>query len=90
MAVVNHETALGALEHKMADMEDRDRRCNIRIIGLKEGVDGSDNVQNLNRALPKWFSSLQTEQPEIMRAHRMYSGSHAGDGPRTLISNVLR
>uniref|UniRef100_A0A3B4V1X0 L1 transposable element RRM domain-containing protein n=1 Tax=Seriola dumerili TaxID=41447 RepID=A0A3B4V1X0_SERDU len=88
--VANHETVLHTLELKLADMEDRNRRCNIRIIGLKEGAEGSNSVQYLNRALPEWFPSLQTAQPEIMRAHRIYDGRSARDRPRTLIFNVLR
>lgn len=66
-ADAKHEKALHALELKLADMEDRNRRCNVRIIGLKEGVEGSNGVQYLNRTLPEWFSSLQNGQPEIMR-----------------------
>lgn len=73
MAVTNHETVLHTLELKLADMEDRNRRCNVGIIGLKEGVEGSNSVQYLNRTLPKWFLSLQTGQPEKMRAHPIYT-----------------
>ena len=90
MAVANHKTELHTLELKMADLEDRNRRCNTRIIGLKEGAEGSNCVQYLNRALPEWFPSLQNEQPEIMRAHQIYDGRSARDRPHTLIFNVLR
>lgn len=89
-AIANHETALQTLELKMAHMEDRSRWCNIRVIGLKEGTEGSNAVQYLTRLLPRWFPSLQAEQPEVMRAHWTYSGCSTGDRPCTLISNVLR
>lgn len=90
MAVADHKTALHTLELKLADMKDRNRRCNIRIIGLKEGAEGSNSVQFLNRALLEWFLSLPAEHPEIMRAHRIYDGRSARDRPRTLIFKVLR
>lgn len=35
-------------------MEDRNRRCNLRIIGLAEGVEGSNVVQFLTNSLPEW------------------------------------
>ncbi|KAL7402035.1 hypothetical protein ABVT39_008422 [Epinephelus coioides] len=37
-----HGQALQAMELKLADMEDRNRRCNIRITGLEEGLEGSN------------------------------------------------
>ena len=70
-------------------MEDRNRRCSVRIISLKEGVKGSNSVQYLNSALPAWFLSLQSDQPEIMWAHRIYNGRPARDWPCTPIFNVL-
>ena len=89
LAVANHEMVLHTLELKGQE-QDRNRCCNVRIIGLEEGVEGSNSVQYLNRALPEWFLSLQTGQPEIMRAHWIYNGRPARDRPRTLIFNVLR
>uniref|UniRef100_A0A3P8UEM9 L1 transposable element RRM domain-containing protein n=1 Tax=Amphiprion percula TaxID=161767 RepID=A0A3P8UEM9_AMPPE len=84
-AVAEHDAAIKA----QADMEDRTRRCNIRVIGLKEGVEGPNVVQYLTRSLPKWFPSLRSEPVEIMRAHRIYMGRAARDRPRTLIFNTL-
>ena len=90
-AVANLESVLYTLELKLADMEDRSRRCNVRVIGLKEGVEGSNSVQYLNRALPEWFPSLQSEQPEIMRAHRIYNGRPDRDRPlSSLTSSATR
>ena len=83
---------LQELQVKLADMEDRNRRCNIRIIGLKEGLEGSNAIQFLSRSLPQWFPNLSDVQVEIMRAHRIYSDSAKGNNTdnRTLIFNVLR
>ncbi len=89
-SVANHPAKLQALDLKMADMEDKSRRYNIRVLGLKEGSEGSNAVQYLTRSLPKWLPSLQTEQLEIMWAHWIYSGCAAGARPRTLIFNTLQ
>lgn len=87
----HHGKVLQELEFKLADMEDRNRSCNIRVIGLKEGLEGSNTVQYLMRALPKWFPVLADVQIEIMRAHRIYSSTHKGSvANRTLIFNILR
>lgn len=88
----SHGRAFQELEGKLADMEDRNHRCNIRIIGLKEGLEGSNAIQYLSRSLPVWFLQLVDVQIEIMRAHQIYS-----DRPKKntstnhmLIFNVLR
>lgn len=64
----------------------------LQTLELKmvDGTEGSNAVQYLTRLLPRWFPSLQAEQPEVMRAHWIYSGCSTGDRPCTLISNVLR
>uniref|UniRef100_A0A3Q0RYJ6 L1 transposable element RRM domain-containing protein n=1 Tax=Amphilophus citrinellus TaxID=61819 RepID=A0A3Q0RYJ6_AMPCI len=84
-----HNHAFQELELKLADMEDRNRRCNIRIIGLKEGLEGSNATQYLTSSLPKWFPALAHAQIEIMRAHRIYSDARNRGVNRTLIFNVL-
>lgn len=69
-------------------MEDRKRRCNIRITGLEEGLEGSSTAQFLTHSLSKWFPALGGLQIEIMRAHRINSRNQGVS--RTLIFNVLR
>ncbi len=54
----SHSQVLYAMERKLADMEDRNRRCNIRITGLEEGLEGSSATQFLAHSLPKWFLLL--------------------------------
>jgi len=46
------------MELKLADMEDRNRRCNIHVTGLGEGLEGSNATQFLSNSLPKWFPTL--------------------------------
>ena len=87
----SHDQALQAMELKLADMEDRNRSCNIRVIGLAEGLEGSNAAQFLKHSLPKWFPTLGDIQIEIMRAHRIYNDNARNRGAnRTLIFNVLR
>lgn len=68
-----HGQALQAMELKLADMKDRNRRCNIRVTGLDEGLEGSNAIQFLSHSLSKWFPTLNNTQNEIMRAHRIYN-----------------
>lgn len=88
----SHESMLDQMQLKLADMEDRSRRCNVRIIGLTEGIEGSNAVQFLTNSLPEWFPSLVDCRGEIMRAHRIYGDNNKKNrtGPRTMIFNVLR
>lgn len=86
-----HDQALQAMEFKLADMEDRSRRCNIRVIGLDEGLEGSNATQFISHSLSKWFPTLDDTQIEIMNASRIYSDNARNRGAnRTLIFNVLR
>ena len=80
---------LAQLELKMADIEDRARRKNIRLVGLKEGVEGSDPMDFLQKMLPQWISSITNKSIEIERAHRLYNKNGTGK-TRTMIFNVLR
>lgn len=66
-------------------MEDRNRRCNIRFIGLDEGLGAPTHF--ISQSLPKWFPTLGGTQIEIMSARKMYS---TGVAVRALTSSVLR
>lgn len=86
----SHGSMLEELQRKLAEMEDRSRRCNLRIVGLVEGAEGANAVQFLAQSLPKWYPSLKDCPLEIMRAHRIRPRDDKRQGPRTLIFNVLR
>lgn len=89
--LASQESALEMMQRKIANMEDRSRCCNVRVIGLPERVEGSNTVQFLTSSLPKWFPTLSAMDGEIMRAHRVYSNDRKkSNGPRTLIFNTLR
>lgn len=81
-----------SFEQKMADLEDRSRRCNIRVYGLPENIEKDEPVQYLQRMLPVWFPTLKHPQPEIERAHRIFRGAppKEGERPRAFIFCCLR
>lgn len=78
-------------EAKIADMEDRSRRDNLRIMGVAEGSEGSNAVQYITSNISKWFPDLSEDRIEIMRAHRIPLPRNANtNSPRTLICKLLR
>lgn len=79
------EKKLQILTEKADDMENRTRRDNIRVIGLKEGVEGEQPVAFFQRWLPK-ILNLDTKRGiiKIDRAHRGL-GPARGDRPRPVI-----
>lgn len=89
-AVEVFEKRLVAMEAKLADLEDRSRRCNVHLVGLKEGAKGTQAAKYLEKSLREWFPSLDAGKVEVMRAHRIYDGRMTRDKLRTLIFNVLR
>lgn len=87
----DHSQTLHAMEAKLADLEDHNRQCNIQVISLPEGVEGSNAAQYLTRSLPKWFPTLDGCNIEIMRAHQIYSDNASYRGAnRTLTFNTQR
>ncbi len=73
---------------KIADMEDRSRRSNVRLVGLREGVEGDDCIAFLKANLPKWIPSIANREIKIERAHRIYSDKQS-KRPRTVIFKLL-
>ncbi|KAK1893395.1 LINE-1 retrotransposable element ORF1 protein [Dissostichus eleginoides] len=63
------EVTLDMMQLKLEDMEDQSRRCNVRITGLADALEGSNAI----RFLTKWFPSLSNLKGELMRAHRIYN-----------------
>ncbi|KAK5876395.1 hypothetical protein CesoFtcFv8_025753 [Champsocephalus esox] len=60
-------------EQQIADLEDRNRKCNIRVYGLREDAEGDAPVQFLERMITTWFPALKQLKPEIERAHRIFA-----------------
>lgn len=86
-ALSNVQEKLQSFEQKIVDLEDRNRRCNIRVYGLPENTEKDAPVQFLERMIPVWFPALKHPQPEIERAHRIFRGGppREGERPRAFI-----
>lgn len=53
------------------DLENRSRRCNLRLVGLPEGMEGGDPVTFMETWLPSYLLNLTTKTGMIKldRAH---------------------
>ncbi|KAL2086011.1 hypothetical protein ACEWY4_019331 [Coilia grayii] len=87
---------LDELSAKLSEMEDRSRRSNLRLIGLKEGQEGDDCIGFLKANLPIWIPSLADRDIKIERAHRLYTDKATSNNaqsntarPRTIIFKLL-
>ncbi|KAJ8353645.1 hypothetical protein SKAU_G00212120 [Synaphobranchus kaupii] len=67
--IVELQKQVEQLTQKTADMEDRARRNNVRLVGLPESLEGSDAAGYLKANLAKWIPSLAGRGIEIDRAH---------------------
>lgn len=53
------------------DLENRGRRCNLRLVGLQEGAEGSDPVHFFERWLPDYLKiATKAGRIKLDRAHR--------------------
>ncbi len=57
--IMDLRNQLERLAEKMTDMEDKSRRNNIRLVGLPEGMEGSDVAGFLRINLSRWIPSLK-------------------------------
>lgn len=93
--LANIETRLGEAESKLAmltrrmdDQESRMRRDNIRIFGVKEGVEGKDAIHFFETWLPTLLN-MQTKKGRIRldRCHRSLGTPRPGI-PRAVIMKI--
>lgn len=77
------------LHSKLAEMEDRSRRNNLRLVGLSEGAEGDHCISFLKESLPKWIPALMGQDIKIERAHRVYADRSNNNRPRTVIFKLL-
>ncbi|MGH0132371.1 UNVERIFIED_CONTAM: hypothetical protein FKN15_069774 [Acipenser sinensis] len=90
VSIKESEMEIALLKSRLAELVDRNRQLNLRIVGLPEGTEGGDPIDFLQKSLPMWLPSL-TRPIEIERAHHIYDGSSARrDRPRTFIFKLLR
>lgn len=62
---------LQTFQTKLIELEDRARRDNLQIFNLKKGTEGPNALTLLMDSIPKWFTSLESAPPELMRCHRL-------------------
>ncbi|KAJ1124787.1 hypothetical protein NDU88_003236 [Pleurodeles waltl] len=91
VALPNHEAELRSLRAKVIDLEDRSRRDNIRLFGIAECKEGSDNETFLKNLLPE-LTGLDFSPPlEFQRVHRIGPLHNVtSDKPRPIIAYFLR
>ncbi|KAL7405676.1 hypothetical protein ABVT39_005620 [Epinephelus coioides] len=75
--------SLEQIQSKLADLEDRSRRDNLRLIYLQEGEEKGNALAYLSANIPKWFPKLAANPPELMRAHRIGPPRQSPSAPRS-------
>ncbi|KAJ1190705.1 hypothetical protein NDU88_000027 [Pleurodeles waltl] len=67
-----HETQLTDIQWKIKDIENQQRRNNLRILGIEEGVEGQDPRAFIVKIFRATFTDLDgwDWEKEIQRAHR--------------------
>ena len=93
-AATSSEAKLASLQKQVHDMrehiddlDNRGRRCNICIVGIPEGSEGSDSMKFLEIWVPEYLQ-MDTKAGRLMldRAHRSLTlKPSAGQRPRPLI-----
>lgn len=83
----NLEAECGKLREKTCDLESRSRRQNIRIYGIKEGVEKGKPTEFVTKLLMQVLSEGNFESPVIDRAHRSPQPSR-DERPRAFIVRV--
>ncbi|RXN33844.1 LINE-1 type transposase domain-containing 1 [Labeo rohita] len=80
------------LKDKVDYLENYSRRSNIRVVGMKEGSEGSDPVKFFSEWLPNVLGAQHfSEQLEIERAHRtLYPVPNPDKPPRPILVRLLR
>ncbi|CAL9705083.1 unnamed protein product [Knipowitschia caucasica] len=95
--LITLEKAHGSLEkeykkvsEKCMDLENRSRRQNLRIIGIKEGAEGGDPRHFVARFLQQVLGPENfTSPPTIDRAHRTLAPKPTlGDRPRAILARM--
>lgn len=81
------EKQVNDMREHIDDLENRGRRCNIRIVGVPEGLEGSDSVKFFEKWIPDHLRmETKAGRLKLDRAHRSLAPkSGAGQRPRPLI-----
>lgn len=81
------EKQVNDMREHIDDLENRGRRCNIRIVGVAEGLEGSDSVKFFEKWIPDHLQmDTKAGRLKLDRAHRSLAPKPgAGQRPRPLI-----
>ncbi|KAK1898359.1 LINE-1 type transposase domain containing protein 1 [Dissostichus eleginoides] len=64
-------TSMAALESKTDDLENRARRKNLRLFGIREGAEGQQTLLNfVNNMLTRWLELIPDRALTLERVHR--------------------
>ncbi len=82
------------VQEHIDDLDNRGRRCNVKILGIPELKEGDDMIQFLQQQIPVMLER-QFPTLEIQRAHRVPTGpprreQRVGDRPQPVMVNILR
>lgn len=69
--VHNLQSQVSSLRRQVEDLENRNRRNNLRIYGLPENTEGADPLSFFRSFLPKLLSIPSEPALNIQRAHRL-------------------
>lgn len=79
------------LQEKLTDLEGRTRRNNVRIWGLKEGIEGDSVQEYVDKLIHTELGVAEDVKLEIQRAHRALAPKpQPNKPPRAIIVNFLR
>uniref|UniRef100_A0A3B4U078 L1 transposable element RRM domain-containing protein n=1 Tax=Seriola dumerili TaxID=41447 RepID=A0A3B4U078_SERDU len=86
------EQTVQDLRAKVDDMENRSRRCNLRLTGLPEGCEGGSPTKYVEKILQNILGAdTFPNGVELQRAHRsLMSRPKPGQPPRAIIMQFLR
>ncbi len=83
-AVASLRNEIAALQAKCTDLECRSRRSNVRLVGIPEGMEGTQPTKFIAEALQEIFNLC--EPPLLARAHRTLAARPAeGQRPRAFV-----
>ncbi|XP_026020582.1 uncharacterized protein LOC113020645 [Astatotilapia calliptera] len=77
---------IALLEAKTDDLENRGRRKNLRIFGIKEGAEGQQSLfEFINIMLPKWLGLAPDKSFTLERVHRTLASGKPNQSRAVLI-----
>lgn len=87
----NYAKKLKQLWARVDDQENRSRRKNIRLIGVKEGMEGGGNMSDFVKKILADGLGLRGDEFEIERCHRsLRPRPDPGQPPRIILVRFLR